>query len=318
MVQGALKLILEPVFEADFQPGSFGYRPKRTAHDAIKRVAEAIVQRKTRVLDFDLRAYFDNVRHDRLLAKVAQRDAEIMHLLKVMLKASGKKGVPQGGVISPLLSNLYLNEVDRMLERAREVTRNGRYTYIDYARFADDLVILIDADKRHDWLGAAVDKRLREEFGKLQVEINDEKSRTVDLERGESFGFLGFDFRYLRSRRGALRPHYTPKLKKRTALMRELKEVFRRHRSQPIERVIHLINPVLRGWVNYFAVGHSSECFSFIKDWVEKKVRRQLAHAQKRKGFGWERWSRRWLYDTLGLFNAYRVRRDGLKVVPAG
>ena len=211
-MQGALKLILEPVFEADFQP--FGYRPKRTAHDAIKRVAEAIVQRKTRVLDFDLRAYFDNVRHDRLLAKVAQRvdDAEIMHLLKVMLKASGKKGVPQGGVISPLLSNLYLNEVDRMLERAREVTRNGRYTYIDYARFADDLVILIDAYKRHDWLVAAVDKRLREEFGKLQVEINDEKSRTVDLERGESFGFLGFDFRYLRSRRGALRPQ--PKLKK--------------------------------------------------------------------------------------------------------
>ena len=235
-----------------------------------------------------------------------------------MLKASGKKGVPQGGVISPLLSNLYLNEVDRMLERAREVTRNGRYTYIEYARFADDLVILIDAYKRHDWLVAAVDKRLREEFGKLQVEINDEKSRTVDLERGESFFFLGFDFRYLRSLRGALRPHYTPKLKKRTALMRELKEVFRRHRSQPIERVIHLINPVLRGWVNYFAVGHSSECFSFIKDWVEKKVRRHLAQAQKRKGFGWERWSRRWLYDTLGLFNAYRVRRDGLKVVPAG
>jgi retron-type reverse transcriptase len=147
VVQGALKLILEPVFEADFQPGSFGYRPKRKAHDAIKRVAEAIVQRKTRVLDVDLRAYFDNIRHDRLLAKVAQRidDADVMHLLKVMLKASGKMGVPQGGVISPLLSNLYLNEVDKMLEQAREVTRNGKYTYIEYARFADDLVILIDA-----------------------------------------------------------------------------------------------------------------------------------------------------------------------------
>src|ERR1700719_4691571 len=78
------------------------------------------------------------------------------------------------------------------------------------------------------------------------------------------------------------RPHYTPKLKKRAALMRELKAVFRRYRSQPIDRVINLINPVLRGWVNYFAVGHSSECFSFIKDWVEKKVRRHLAHAQKR------------------------------------
>src|SRR5438105_3652533 len=98
-----------------------------------------------------------------------------------------------------------------------------------------------------------------------------------------------------------MRPHYTPKLKKRTALLRELKHVFRRHRSQPIERVVSLINPMLRGWVNYFAVGNSSECFTYIRDWVEKKVRRQLAHARKRKGFGWERWSRPWLYDTLGL-----------------
>src|SRR5260221_4398514 len=222
------------------------------------------------------------------------------------------------GAISPLLSNLYLNEVDKMLERARQVTRNGKYTYIEYARFADDLVILIDAYKRHDWLVGAVDKRLREEFGKLQVEINDEKSRMVDLERGECFGFLGFEFRYLRGLSGAMRPHYTPKLKKRTALVRELKAVFRRYRSQPIERVINLINPVLRGWVNYFAVGHSSECFSFIKDWVEKKVRRHLAHAQKRKGFDWERWNRRWLYDTLGWFKAYRVEADGPKIAPAG
>jgi len=319
VVQGALKLILEPVFEADFQPGSFGYRPKQTAHDAIKRVAEAIVQRKTRVHDLDLRAYFDNVRHDRLLAKVARRvdDADILHLLKIMLKASGKRGVPQGGVISPLLSNLYLNEVDKMLERAREVTRNGRYTYVEYARFADDLVVLIDAYKRHDWLVGAVDKRLREEFAKLRVEVNDEKSCMVDLERGESFGFLGFDFRYRRSRRGAMRPHYTPKLKKRTALLRELKAVFRRHRSQPIERVISLINPVLRGWVNYFAVGHSSECFGYVKDWVEKKVRRHLARARNQQGFGWEQWSRSWLYKTLKLFNGYRVRHHKPKVAPA-
>ena len=302
VVQGALKLVLEPIFEADFQPGSFGYRPKRTAHEAIQRVAEAIVQRKTRVLDFDLRSYFDNVRHDRLLEKVAKRveDADIMHLLRVILRASGRRGVPQGGVISPLLSNLYLNEVDRMLERAKEVTRQGKYTYIEYARFADDLVILIDAFARHDWLIGAVERRLREEFDKLQVEINDEKSSIVDLSRGESFGFLGFDFRYLRGLSGKWRPHYTPKLKKRTALVRGLKEVFRRHQSQPVERVISLINPVLRGWVNYFAVGHSSECFSFIKDWAEKKVRRHLAHARKRQGFGWKRWNTRWLYDTLG------------------
>jgi RNA-directed DNA polymerase len=320
VVQGALKLIVEPIFEADFQPGSFGYRPQRTAHEAVDRVARAIVQQKTRVIDIDLRSYFDNVRHDRLLAKVAERvdDADVMHLLKVMLKANGKRGVPQGGVISPLLSNIYLTEVDKMLERAKEATRCGKYTYVEYARFADDLVILIDAHKRHDWLMAAVDRRLRAELAKLQVEINEEKSRVVDLCRGESFGFLGFDFRRVLSLRGVWRARYTPKLKKRTALLRKLKDVFRRHQSQPIDRVVQLINPVLRGWVNYFAVGHSSECFDFVKDWVEKKMRRHMLRARNQQGFGWTRWSRDWLYHTLRLFNGYRVVRPAPKVAPAG
>jgi len=324
VVQGALKLILEPIFEADFQPGSFGYRPKKSAHEAIDRVAQAIVRHKTRVIDFDLRSYFDNIRHDRLLAKVAKRinDDDVMHLLKIMLKANGRYGVPQGGVISPLLSNIYLNEVDRMLERAKEttveVTLDGKYTRIEYARFADDLVILIDAHQRHDWLLPAVEKRLREELAALQVEVNEEKSRTVDLSRGKSFGFLGFDFCRIRSRRGAWRVKYTPKLKKRTALLRKLKGVFRRHRSQPVERVIEEINPMIRGWVNYFAVGHSSECFNFIQHWVEKKVRRHLMHARQLQGFGWTRWSRRGLYANFKLFNSYRVRRPQQKVAPAG
>jgi len=312
VVQGALKLILEPIFEADFQPGSYGYRPKRTAHEAVHRVATAIVQCKTRVIDLDLRAYFDTVRHHLLLEKVARRvkDDEVMHLLKLMLTASGKQGVPQGGVISPLLSNVYLTEVDRMLERVKGSTRSGKYTYVEYARFADDLVVLIDAHPRNAWLLRVVSRRLREEFAKLQVEVNEEKSRTVDLERAESFGFLGFDFRRLRSiGRQVWRAHYTPKLKKRTALLRKLKEVFRRFQSQPVDRVVQLINPVLRGWVNYFAVGNSSECFSFIKDWVEKKIRRHMGRSRNRRGFGWTRWSRRWLYEELKLFNGYRVRR---------
>ncbi len=311
VVQGALKLILEPIFEADFQEGSYGYRPKRTAHQAVHRVAQAIVENKTRVLDVDLKSYFDNVRHDILFAKVAARvqDREILHLLKLIVKASGKRGVPQGGVISPLIANLYLNEVDRMLERAKRVTRRGRYTYVEYARFADDLVILIDGYRRHAWLLRAVRQRLREEFAKLRVEINEEKSRIVDLSKGESFGFLGFEFRRVRSLRGRWRPHYVPKLKKRTALVRKLKQIFRRFQSQPIGRVIELINPILRGWVNYFAVGHSSRCFSFIRDWVEKKVRRHLMRARKLRGFGWKRWSRRWLYQELGLYDQYRVQR---------
>ncbi len=109
VVQGALKLILEPIFEADFQPGSFGYRPKKSAHDAVARVRTAILHRKNHVIDLDLRAYFDNVRHHILFEKVARRvnDADVMWLLKLVVKTTGKRSVPQGGVISPLLSNIY-------------------------------------------------------------------------------------------------------------------------------------------------------------------------------------------------------------------
>jgi RNA-directed DNA polymerase len=310
VVQGALKLILEPIFEADFQEGSYGYRPRRSAHAAIDRVAEAVVKNKTRVIDLDLKAYFDNVRHDILLRKVAERvnDDKVMRLLKLILKAGGKRGVPQGGVISPLRSNIYLNEVDKMLERAKEVTRCGRFTYIEYARFADELVILVDGFRKWEWLLKAASKRLVEEFEKLDVQINQEKTRIVDLRRDETFSFLGFDYRRVKTRRGAWGVRVAPRMKARTALLRELKEAFRRHQSQPVDRVIYLSNPILRGWVNYFRVGNSSECFGYIKDWVEKKIRRHLMRARKRRGFRWNRWSRSWFYDTLGLFNDYGVR----------
>jgi len=310
VVQGALKLIVEPIFEADFHPGSYGYRPKRSAHQAIIRVAKAIAMGKTQVIDIDLKAYFDGVRHDLLLAKVAQRisDPEVLHLLKIILKAHGKRGVPQGGVISPVLSNVYLNEVDRMLERAQEHTRVGQFTNLEYARYADDLVILINAHARHAWVPGAVNTRLREELAALHVQINEAKSRTVDLVRGESFGFLGFDFRRVRTLAGKWRPHYTPKLKKRTALLQKLREVFRRYQSQPVKLVVDAINPILRGWVNYFAIGYSSSCFGFVRRWVELKIRRHLRRAQKRQGFGWDRWTTQWLHAALGLFDGYRVR----------
>jgi RNA-directed DNA polymerase len=320
VVQGALKLILEPIFEADFQAGSFGYRPKRTAHEAVARVARAIVEEKTRIIDLDLASYFDNVQHSLLLEKVARRvhDDAVMHLLKMILEATGKKGVPQGGVISPLLSNLYLNEVDRMLEKAVDTTRRGKSTSVQYARFADDMVILIDGERRSDWLVKAIDRRLREELAKLRVAINEDKSRMVDLEKGESFTFLGFEYRRVLSLQRKWRPYYAPKLKKRTALFERLREIFRQHVSWPVKTVIAKINPVLRGWVNYFRVGHSSICFGVVKRWVEEKVRQHLMRARGRKGFGWTRWSSEWLYDRLGLFNNYQLRRwSGAKVAPA-
>jgi len=175
---------------------------------------------------------------------------------------------------------------------------------------ATHLVILVDAHHpRHDWLFQAVQTRLREELAKLDVAVNEEKTRLVDMAKGESFGFLGFDFRRVRRSQGGWWVRYTPKLKKRTALLRTLADIFRRHRSQPVGRVIQEINPILRGWVNYFAAGHASRCFSYIRYWVERKVRRHLMRNAKRRGVGWRRWRQEWMYQTLGLFGAYRVRR---------
>jgi RNA-directed DNA polymerase len=322
VVQGALKLILEPIFEADVQEGSHGYRPKKSAQEAVRRVSEAIVMGKTRVIDLDLRAYFDNVRHHIALEKIARRvnDDDIMRLLKMIMKSTGKRGVPQGGVISPLISNIYLNEVDKMLERAKEVSRNGKWTAMEYARFADDLVVLVYPDPQNEWLQKAVDKRLREEFAKVQVEVNEKKSRTVELKRkGESFDFLGFKFFRVRTRKGKWMALRLPLTEKRTELLRKLKRIFRSHRSQPVNRVIEIINPILRGWVSYFSIGNATQCFSYIKYWVEKKVRRHMTHARGRKGFGWKRWSTQWIHEVLGLFDNYRVQKPWLqpKVSPA-
>lgn len=319
VVQGALKLILEPIFEADFQAGSYGYRPKRSAHQAVAGVAHAIAHGKTRVIDIDLRAYFDNVRHDLLLAKVAKRvdDDRVLRLLKQILKASGKKGVPQGGVISPLLSNLYLDSVDRMLEKAKAVTFDG-YEHVEYARYADDLVVLIDGHPSHDRLQGQVIRRLREELAKLQVELNEEKSRMVDLRADASFGFLGFDFRRVRSRRGVWRPNFAPQMKKRTGLLRKLAQIFREHRSQPPKDIVRLINPILRGWVHYFAIGHSSRCFSYVEAWVLKKMRRHMMRAKQRRGYGWNRWSDAWIYESLGLYRDYRIRATQRQALQPG
>jgi RNA-directed DNA polymerase len=280
VVQGALKLILEPIFEADFQPGSFGYRPRKKPQEAIQRVSDAIIQEKTYVIDLDLQSYFDTVRHH---------------------------------IVLELLSNIYLNEVDKMLQRAKEATRYSRWTGVEYARFADDMVILVDAHPRHLWLRGAIQRRLREELAKIQVIVNEEKTHVVDLSRGESFGFLGFEFRRIRSRSGKWMPLRTPLPKARMSLLRRLKELFRRSRSQPTGGLIKALNPILRGWVQYFAIGHSSRCFSFVKDWVEKKIRRHLNRARLRPGFGWKRWSRQWIYDGLGLFDDYIVRRNVAK-----
>lgn len=320
VVEGALKLILEPIFEADFQPGSYGYRPKRTAAEAIEKVTVAAIKEKTRVIDVDLRSYFDTIAHAELFKKVAERvqDRDIMRLLKLIAKAGGRQGISQGGPLSPLLRNIYLNEVDKMLERAKELSKKSDgYDHMEYVRWADDLIILIDGYRKWRWLEQAIHLRLRQELSKIKVELNEEKTKTVDLREGETFSFLGFDFRRVITRQGRIGIQKTPRMKARTALLRKLKEIFRRHVSQPVDRVIYLINPVLRGWINYFRIGNSSRCFGYVRDWVEKKIRRHLMKSRRWKGFGWNRWSRSRLYE-MGLYKDYQIRyHRSLKASPA-
>ena len=186
IVQGAVKLILEPIFEADFKAGSYGYRPKRATSDAIKRVSEAIVQKKTKVIDLDIAKFFDTVKKDILLKKVAKRvqDPDVLHLLKMILQSNGKRGLFQGGPLSPLLSNIYLTQIDEMLERMREITKREKYYNLDYARWADDLVILVDQLKQNQ-ITRAVIRNLQEEFERLGLSINQEKTKLVDLRNQE-------------------------------------------------------------------------------------------------------------------------------------
>jgi RNA-directed DNA polymerase len=310
VVQGALKLILEPIFEADFRGCSYGYRPRRHAHQAIDRVTKGILQGLTRVVDVDLSGYFDNIRHHLLLEQLGRRvqDAEVMHLLRLILKANGSKGVPQGGVISPLLSNLYLNGVDEMMEKAREVTRRNGYYNLDFIRSADDMVILVHGHPSEDRLLVTVQRRLKEELDKLQVQMSQEKTKVVNLKERGCFSFLGFDIRLNRNREGKSYVSKTPRMKKRKEIGQKVRAVLKAHRDKSLKEVIQAVNAVIRGWVNYFRIGNSNSTFYKVKYFIEKKVRRFVAKRKGLKGFGWKRWSREEIYGKWGLYQDYRIR----------
>ena len=311
IVAGATKLILEPIFEADFQEGSYGYRPKRQPTEAMTRVTTALQRRNTKVIDVDISNFFGNVRHDIALAKIAQRvqDADVLRLIKLILKANGKFGLPQGNPLSPLISNLYLNDIDKMLEKGKLTTQTNGYENFEYARFADDLVVLVNGNPRNAWLVQAIMKRLHEELAKLGLTINEKKTKIVDFkDPKQSFPFLGFDYRYRKTRQGKDGILRTPRRQARIKLQQKIKATFKAKRGRPLKEVVEIINPILRGWVNYFRIGNSGRCFSVIKDWVQKKARRHIYKAKQQDGFGWKRWSTEQLYKYTELFNDYEIR----------
>jgi len=312
VVQGSLKLILEAVFEADFCPNSYGFRPKRSPHRALAEVRRSVMRRMSTVIDVDLSRYFDTIRHSVLLDKIAQRiqDPQVMHLVKQIIKVGGKLGVPQGGPFSPLAANIYLNEVDWFFDAIRRKTAQGDYEAVNYHRFADDIVITVSGHHtKRGWAERAL-QRLQEQFALIGVELNQEKTKMVNTLKGEAFGFLGFDLRRVRKRNGD--GHFilmTPKKKARKAVKAKVRDIITRGGATPATEVVKRINATLAGWVNYFRVGNSSRAFSEVRDYVEMKVRTLLTRRKRRRksSVGWRRWSNEYLYDVLGLYWDWKI-----------
>jgi group II intron reverse transcriptase/maturase len=313
VVQGALKLILEAVFEADFCPNSYGFRPKRSPHRALAEVRRSVMRRMSTVIDVDLSRYFDTIRHSVLLDKIAKRiqDPQVMHLVKQIIKVGGKVGVPQGGPFSPLAANIYLNEVDWFFDAVRRKTAEGGYEAVNYHRFADDIVITVSGHHTKRGWAERARQRFQEQIAPLGVELNLEKTKVVDLLRGEAFGFLGFDLRRVRKQSGE--GHFilmTPKKKARKAVKAKVRDIIRHGGAAPMPEVVKRINATLVGWVNYFRVGNSSRAFSEVRDYVEMKVRTLLTRRKRRRksSVGWRRWSNEYLYDVLGLYWDWKIQ----------
>jgi hypothetical protein len=253
------------------------------------------------------------IRPSVLLDKIAKRiqDPQVMHLVKQILQAGGKLGVPQGGPFSPLAANIYLNEVDWFFDATRRKTAQGGYEAINYHRFADDIVITVSGHHtKRGWANRAL-QRLQEQLAPLGVDLNQEKTRMVDMLKGEAFGFLGFDLRRVRKRSGdGYFILMTPKKKARKAVKARVRDIMARGGATPAVDLVKRINATLAGWVNYFRVGNASRAFSEVRDYVEMKIRTLLTRRKRRRksSVGWQRWSNEYLYGVLGLYWDWKLQ----------
>jgi RNA-directed DNA polymerase len=309
VVQMAVKIVIEPIFEADFQENSYGFRPKRDAHQALDDIRLHLWMGKFQVIDADISRYFDTIPHDKLLELVARRivDKNILQLIRMWLKApvveegeDGKKrcmgndrGTPQGGVISPLLANIYLNVLDKVW-KVKKIQEGMEARLI---RYADDFVVLCKGNTERLLRG------VQNALGHLGLTLKTEKTRVLDS-RQEGFNFLGFTVQVRKSpRTGRNFPYIRPSRKALARIKAECKNLTsRRTLALPTEVVIQSLNAAVRGWAGYFYYGNCSKDFSALRNFLEERVRIYLRRKHQKKSRGYQAYPYIYLYDTLGLF----------------
>ncbi len=310
----SVKIVIEPIFEADFQENSYGFRPKRSAHQAVDDVKMHLLKGKTDIIDADISKYFDTIAHDKLLHLVAKRivDKNILKLIKMWLKApvveeyedgrkeykGNDKGTPQGGVISPLLANIYLNVLDTLWKVKKVQERLGARL----VRYADDVVILCEGNTDR------ILKGLKTVLRDLGLTLNEEKTKIVDA-RQESFTFLGFSIGMRKGRKaGSLFPFTELSKKAMKHIRAEVKQLTtERYSATPTEVVIRRVNEVVRGWVGYFYYGNCTNAMSALRYYLTYRMRVYMRRKHHFRGYGYAAFPDSYYYESLDLYKVPSV-----------
>ena len=313
IVQTAFLIVLEPIFEADFSESSYGFRPKKSAHGAIREIYKYLNWGCEEIYDVDLEKYFDTVEHWKLMRLLAMRisDAKILHVIKQWLSCGyvedgqhrqSKRGTPQGGVISPLLANVYLNPLDKAFERRKLGTIKEGSIHI--VRYADDMIILA---QKHLEKGIEIVKHYTERLG---LSLNEEKTRRLNLKEDRKVEFLGFQFHRVENKVNKNRLILvSPSPKSMQRCRDRIKKLVSHKLPLKVIDQIENLNRFLTGWTGYYRLGNSSKDLNAICQFTNKRVRRLMQRHKGKSGYGWYKTSSDELYGRLGLFCNYKVQR---------